>query len=181
MIRYTLKCSEDHSFESWFKSASAFETLQSAGQLSCPHCGSEQVSKSLMAPPVSTARKKEAAPQVEQDADAAADTAPSAPNTASAPAADTTNLPAPVNAQDPSAQSPDAPDAEAALAAIRNHVENNSDYVGTEFTKEARAMNDGKAPARSIYGEAKAEDAKALIEEGVPIMPLPFLPKRKLN
>lgn len=70
---------------------------------------------------------------------------------------------------------------EQALAAMRKHVEDNSEYVGMSFAKEARAMHDGDAPERAIYGEAKPEEAKSLIEDGVPVAPLPFMPKAKTN
>lgn len=70
---------------------------------------------------------------------------------------------------------------EDALATMRKTVEDNSDYVGQNFAQEARDMHDGTAPERSIYGEAKLEDAKKLIDDGVPVMPLPFMPKRKTN
>lgn len=169
MIRYTLKCSEDHSFESWFKSASAFETLKAAGQLSCPHCGSDQVDKSLMAPPVTTARQSTQNPEKKSDRQAQEAT------NDTAPAPQKTDTPA------PQSKDPAQADQPADLTAMREHVEANSDYVGADFTKEARAMHEGDAPERSIYGEAKLEDAKALIDDGVPIMPLPFRPKRKLN
>lgn len=68
-----------------------------------------------------------------------------------------------------------------ALAQLRRQVEENSDYVGSDFATEARKMHQGDAPERSIYGEAKLEEAKELIEEGIPVLPLPFLPGRKLN
>ncbi len=42
-------------------------------------------------------------------------------------------------------------------------------------------MHLGDAPERSIYGEAKLEDAKALIDDGISVMPLPFMTKRKTN
>ena len=71
--------------------------------------------------------------------------------------------------------------AEQALAALKKHVEKNSDYVGLEFAREARAIHDGEAPERSIYGEAKPDEAKKLIEDGVPVAPLPFRPGRKSN
>ena len=50
-----------------------------------------------------------------------------------------------------------------------------------KFADEARKMHDGDAPERAIYGEAKLDDAKKLIEDGVPVAPLPFMPKRKTN
>lgn len=71
--------------------------------------------------------------------------------------------------------------AEQALSELRRKIEESSDYVGMNFAAEARAMHQGEAPERPIYGEAKAEDARALIEEGVPVAPLPFLPQRKTN
>ncbi len=70
---------------------------------------------------------------------------------------------------------------ETALEKLREHVEANSDYVGLKFAAEARAMHEGSAPERAIHGEAKPEEARKLIEDGVPIAPLPFLPRTKAN
>lgn len=74
-----------------------------------------------------------------------------------------------------------ATEREKALAELRRKVEENSDYVGMSFAAEARKMHDGDAPARSIWGEAKPAEAKALIEDGIPVAPLPFMPSRKTN
>ncbi|MEY8830282.1 DUF1178 family protein [Sedimentitalea sp. XS_ASV28] len=71
--------------------------------------------------------------------------------------------------------------AEQALAELRRKVEENSDYVGMNFAAEARAMYEGTAPARSIYGEARMDEARKLLEDGVPVAPLPFTPNRKTN
>jgi hypothetical protein len=70
---------------------------------------------------------------------------------------------------------------EAALAELRRRIEENSEYVGMNFAAEARRIHDGDAPERSIYGEAKPDEAKRLIEDGVPVAPLPFLPKARAN
>lgn len=70
---------------------------------------------------------------------------------------------------------------EAALAELRRKVEENSDYVGGSFVSEARRMHDGEIPHRSIYGEARLDEAKKLLEDGVPVAPLPFTPRRKAN
>ena len=70
---------------------------------------------------------------------------------------------------------------EAALAEIRRKVEANADYVGPSFATEARAMHDGDIPHRAIYGEAKLDEARKLVEDGVPVAPLPFRPQRKSN
>jgi len=58
---------------------------------------------------------------------------------------------------------------------VRRHVEENAEYVGDRFPDEARAMHHGDAEERQIYGEATIEDARDLIEEGVPVAPLPSL------
>jgi hypothetical protein len=71
--------------------------------------------------------------------------------------------------------------AEAALAALRRKVETESDYVGGDFAREARAIHDGDSPRRAIHGEATAQDARGLIEDGVPVLPLPFATGRKTN
>ncbi len=72
-------------------------------------------------------------------------------------------------------------DDHARLAALRAEVESRSDYVGPRFVQEARAMYLGDIPSRAIYGEAPISEAKALIDEGVPVLPLPFVPSRKLS
>jgi hypothetical protein len=67
------------------------------------------------------------------------------------------------------------------LAALRAHIEETSDYVGLSFAAEARAMHDGLIPERAIHGEARPDEARRLIEDGIPVAPLPFLPKRQAN
>ncbi len=71
--------------------------------------------------------------------------------------------------------------AETTLEKLRRHVEANSDYVGLTFADEARAMHEGRSPHRVIHGEAKIEEARKLIEDGVPVAPLPFIPRQKAN
>ena len=59
MIRYELSCDKGHTFEGWFGSADDFDRQQKMALVSCPSCGSTHVAKRLMAPSVSTARKKQ--------------------------------------------------------------------------------------------------------------------------
>lgn len=68
-----------------------------------------------------------------------------------------------------------------AIAQMRKQVEENATYVGGKFAQTAREMHEGTSPETSIYGEASLVEAKALIEEGVPVLPLPFKPKQKLQ
>lgn len=55
----------------------------------------------------------------------------------------------------------------------RDHISKNYDYVGDKFADEARAIHDGDSDKRPIYGETTPAQARELIEEGVPIAPLP--------
>jgi hypothetical protein len=159
MIRYTLRCAEGHGFESWFKSGESYEALAAAGHVQCPDCGATKVEKSLMAPQVQPARRKAAA----APAEIRAEVSTGAP----------TGTPGPLTAPET--------ERERALAELRAHVEANSDYVGMNFVAEARAMHEGLAPSRSIHGEARLDEAKKLIEDGVPVAPLPFLPRSRTN
>jgi len=63
VIRYQLVCKCKHQFESWFRSSDDFDQQDKADLLWCPACGSSQVSKALMAPNVTTGRKKAQSPQ----------------------------------------------------------------------------------------------------------------------
>ncbi|MEZ0169237.1 DUF1178 family protein [Microvirga sp. TS319] len=64
----------------------------------------------------------------------------------------------------------------AALRALREHVIRNSEDVGKDFVEEARKMHYGEAEERSIYGEADLEEARALLEEGIDVLPIPHVP-----
>ena len=143
MIRYSLKCVADHSFDSWFQSAVAFDSLANSGHVTCPMCGSAEISKTLMAPAVTPGRN--AKTRIEGP------------------------LSTPANPQ------------EQALAALRAEVEANSAYVGKDFVTEARKMHEGTTAPRAIHGEARLDEAKKLVEDGVPVLPLPFLPPRTVN
>ncbi len=143
MIRFALKCENDHRFESWFQSGAAFDTLVARDLVGCPTCGATAIQKDLMAPKVTAKPSAEEEPR----------------SMASAP----------------------DPELADAIKKLRDHVEKTSDYVGPDFAREARAMHEGDVPHRPIYGEVKAEEAKRLVEDGVPAIPLPFTPRQKTN
>jgi hypothetical protein len=63
-----------------------------------------------------------------------------------------------------------------ALQELRQHIEANCDYVGERFTEEARRIHYGETDPRGIYGEASAEDAKDLAEEGIEVSRIPWVP-----
>lgn len=64
----------------------------------------------------------------------------------------------------------------AAMGEVRRHVEDNFDYVGDAFAREARDIHEGRSEKREIYGEATPAEVKKLKEDGVPVAPLPAPP-----
>jgi hypothetical protein len=66
-----------------------------------------------------------------------------------------------------------------AAQAVRRHVEDNFDYVGDAFAREARAIHEGRSEERGIYGEASGAEVRKLVEDGVPVAPLPPGPPKK--
>jgi hypothetical protein len=161
MIKYSLVCDRDHEFESWFPGADAFDTQLKRGFVECPVCQSKVVSKALMAPSVSTSRRKRSLRA------AAASEVMSA--STPAPAA-----PAPMALLDEKQR-----EMRAMIRELHQKLTENSTDVGEKFATEARAMHDGDTPTRSIHGKATFEEAKALAEDGIPVLPLPPLPDER--
>jgi len=138
VIRYALACEKGHEFEGWFAGSDDFDNQLQRGFLSCPICNSLQVSKTLMAPSVSTARRKEERQTLAMDA----------------------------------ARKEALAKIREAVATIRASAED----VGDKFAEEARKIHYGEADERGIIGNASVQEAKALLEEGIDVAPLPLLP-----
>jgi len=60
-----------------------------------------------------------------------------------------------------------------ALAELRSLVQSQFENVGGKFAEEARQIHYGEAKARPIYGEATIEEVKDLLDEEIPVLPLP--------
>ncbi|TRD12578.1 DUF1178 family protein [Erythrobacter insulae] len=162
MIVYDLHCANGHGFEGWFGSSSDFEDQKGRGLVTCPDCGSDQVGKAPMAPAVG------AKGNTRSDMAAAV---PSGPATASANPV--SNIPMPAEVQK----------AMQALAKAQEQALKKSTWVGDKFADQSREMHYGERDEAPIHGQATLEEAKSLVEEGVPIAPLPFpvAPPDKLN
>ena len=157
MIRYSLRCERDHSFDSWFQSSSAFDSQVRRKLVSCPVCGSAKVEKAIMAPRIVSKKGRDPVAPV--------------PTPAPAPAAE---VAAPASTPLLMAQEKEL---RAKLKELRDHIVKNADNVGERFADEARAMHYGDKEHRPIYGEASADEAKSLIDEGIEVSPLPTLPE----
>lgn len=156
MILFDLKCAQGHVFEGWFASGEDYARQKDTGLLHCPLCGDARVEKAVMAPAV--------APKGNQRVDGArADTsaAPAAPPTAPAGATDAEGAGKLMQLMQ-------------ALATAQGEALKESQWVGSRFAEQARAMHYGEESRRSIHGEVDKAEARALIEEGVEVAPLLF-------
>jgi hypothetical protein len=159
MIRYRLKCKKGHEFEAWFASSDAFDKQEKRDLLSCPNCGTSKVSKALMAPRISKRKGRAAAKAPDESMSEAVERPigePARPETQRVAA---------------------HRELAAAMRKLRAEVEAKSEYVGPRFSEEARKIHYEEVPARGIHGEATADEAKALREEGIEFFPLPPLPE----
>jgi hypothetical protein len=155
MIRYSLRCERGHAFESWFQSSSAYESQEKRKLVNCPVCGSAKVERAIMAPQIVSKKDR-----------------------------DRTEAPAPAATPAPEVAAPTSTpllmaqerELRAKLKELRDHIVKNADNVGERFPNEARKMHYGDIEHRPIYGEASPDEARALIEEGVEVSPLPVLP-----
>jgi hypothetical protein len=171
MIHYDLRCGEGHTFDSWFRSSTAFDQQAAAGLVDCPFCSSTNVTRAIMAPRLN---RGIAAPPEQKRAsageamEAKAVSGPAGGGGAVSPAGKEVAASVP----------PSMPDeVRAVLQRLRAEVEQRCDYVGRHFADEARAMHHGEQPRRSIYGETTPDEAEALVEEGIEVARIPWVPR----
>lgn len=151
-----LRCAQDHAFEGWFAGEADFQDQLQRGVVQCPLCGDSQVRKVLSAPRINLGAR---APSPV--------TAPGAPPSHAAPADHSTQTAAPPMPGGPQPTTPE----HAWLQWARSVVAQTED-VGLQFAQEARRMHHGEAPERAIRGQASAQEAVQLLEEGIAVLPL---------
>ena len=146
MIVFDLKChAAGHVFEAWFGSSEDYESQRSRGLVQCPLCGTREVEKAVMAPNVAAKGNQQSV----------------APGPAAANG---------VFAGDPES----VKSMLAAMAAVQKALLEKTDYVGTSFADDARAIHLGEAAERSIYGKATPQETQVLLDEGIRVAPLPL-------
>jgi hypothetical protein len=153
VIVFELQCKQLHRFEGWFASIDAFDRQRAAGEIACPVCADPAVLKV----PSARIQRAKASPTSKRVASGTAE--PNGP---------------PAKAQMPAKS---APGQQMTLAAFIDHVLVNSEDVGTRFAEEARRIHRDEAPRRSIRGQSTPAETEALLDEGVPVFPLPIPPK----
>ncbi|MEL6878015.1 MAG: DUF1178 family protein [Pseudomonadota bacterium] len=163
MIVYDLHCEHGHRFEGWFSSSSDYADQHEAGFVSCPECGSAEVSKAPMAPAVPAKSNTVTSAETETS-----QTVPMAPD-----GGQLSNTP----------MTAEMKQAITNLAEAQSKALKDSTWVGSKFAEQSREMHYGERDEAPIHGQASLEEAKSLVDEGVPIAPLPFpvAPPDKLN
>ena len=153
MIVFDLDCALGHRFEGWFGSSEDYRSQQDRGLVTCPHCGSAEISKAPMAPAV---------PAKGNQRPAATDRSETVSGG---------HIP------------PEVRKAMQALAEAQAKALKESRYVGDKFAEESRAMHYGDKDLEAIHGKATLKEAKELLEEGVAVAPLlaPYTPPGELN
>ncbi len=141
-----LQCSASHVFEGWFGSEDDFRSQLERGLVECPVCGDIQVTKKLSAPRLNLGASE-----------------PAAPGKASSSAA----------RQEVVAAAPAAELQAAYLRMVREVLAKTED-VGERFVEEARRMHYGETQERGIRGQATPDETRALLDEGIPVLPLPI-------
>lgn len=154
MIVFDLSCVSGHRFEGWFASSDDFVSQGESGLLTCPQCGSSDVSKAPMAPSVPAKGNRRR----------------NLPNAAANPVSNAELAPEVVKAMQ-------------ALAKAQAKALKGSTWVGDKFAEKSRAMHYGEADSATIHGQATMKEAKELADEGIAVAPLPFpiAPPEDLN
>jgi hypothetical protein len=144
-----LQCAQGHSFEGWFGSEEDFQSQQARALVQCPLCGDASISKKLSAPRLNLSRASAPEPSEPSERAAGTDEGDKALAVAGPQNADMAKL----------------------WMEIGRHLMANTTDVGQNFAEEARKIHYGEAPERGIRGQTSAREARALIEEGIGVLP----------
>lgn len=160
MIVFDLCCPAGHRFEGWFSSSDDYQAQQSRALLACPQCGATDVTKAPMAPAVPMKGNRKSVPAMQGQGGQEQ----GVPMSGGVP-------------------SPEVAAAFKQLAAMQAALLKQSTWVGDSFAEQSRAMHYGEREAATIHGKATPTEAKALIDEGIAVAPLPFpvAPPEELN
>jgi len=145
MIVFSLSCSQEHTFDGWFRSAEDFERQAQGGLVECPFCGDARITKQLSAPRINTGATEIALNQ--------------------------SHLPAGPKEVMAASLMPGLQ--EHMLQQFKSFVRANTENVGSAFAETARKMHYGEESHRNIRGRVSRDEAIELHEEGIETVQLP--------
>ena len=129
------------------QSNQAYDAQITNGQLTCPFCGSENVSKSLSLLPLIVPKRRI---KLKED------------------------LIRPNKFKEDKAVEKHF-DVMTVLRTLKKEVQKNAEFVGDNFANEAKAIKSGKSKERAIYGNAKSKEIKDLKNKGIDIISIPWI------
>ena len=138
MIKYNLKCNNEHEFESWFSDSKEFDKLNKKKLLECIYCNSKKISKSIMAPMIAVVKER---------------------------AEEMDKLHKVLKKERKS------------LIKIRQFIEKNFEFVGSNFSKQAREIYYNKNSKKKIYGTTTSKEREDLSDEGIDLLSIPWINK----
>jgi len=138
MIKYNLRCNNNHEFESWFSNSNEFDNLKKKKLLECIFCTSKKIDKSIMAPMVFGSKENNDELKIFNE-----------------------NLKKEKNK----------------LLELRKYVENNFEFVGTNFSRKVREIYYDNKNKKMIYGTATSKERKELEAEGINLLSIPWINK----
>jgi len=144
-----LLCAHGHGFEGWFGSEDDFQSQLARGLVQCPMCASADIRKALSAPRLNLRSNQGSGP----------DQPTAAPHPPASTGKDAALASVPAELQ-------------AAWLQLSRRIIANTEDVGTRFAQEARRMHHGEIEERGIRGQATAQEAAQLLDEGIAVLPL---------
>ena len=178
MIKYQLICDLTHEFEGWFQTGAAFDAQSEAGLVTCPICESVRVRRALMTPNLASPKRRS------EDVGRlpAAETAHQVGDIVPSFQAESGRAEfAEIASAHLAALKPDPSQAAlgktiAQLRELQRKIKSECRDVGNNFASEVRKMHSGESEPENIYGHSSAEERESLVDEGIDIVTLPWLP-----
>ena len=162
MIKFTLNCDVQHTFDCWFPGSESLSRQLKMKLVDCPICGSQNITRPLSAPNLSTPKTRSRISETEPFAASAVD-APPTPQITGLSTSQVATLP-----------SGDV--MRSMLREMQKAVERNFTDVGENFANEARKIHMGESDPENIYGKCTPDEQAELEEDGIEFGVMPWLP-----
>ncbi len=164
-MKFSLKCTNGHGFEGWFPNKEELLKQLNINLVDCPHCGSNQVDKTLSTPNVSTKNNKKNHTSIIEDQSSKIEkNYPS----------ETSNHKDNISLKNDSLNTLQV---RSLLKDLQKTVEKEFTNVGDNFANEARKIHYGQKKPENIYGKCTDNEKSKLKEEGIEFSSLPWLPR----
>ena len=174
MIKYQLICDLSHEFEGWFQNSASFDAQNQSELITCPVCGSANVRRALMTPNLASPKRRR-----RPSADNISNTNASIADINGKPSSSSNQTNSLGSRDVASGASPSVTEIGEAMAQLRQLQRKiKAEYrdVGTEFAAEARKIHYGERAPENIYGHSTDEEREALLDEGIDVVAMPWVP-----